>query len=92
MVGQVPPIVSFLASSPLVTKEHLASLREVIGITVINDKVTIFFIIIIIMKVVCGAAPCGASLISQFMKKAPESLLFKEGWGMTEVILSTISN
>ena len=83
MVGQVPPIVSFLAASPLVTKEHLASLREVIGIIVINDKV-----IIIIMKVVCGAAPCGASLISQFMKKAPESLLFKEGWGMTEVILS----
>ena len=91
MVGQVPPIVSFLASSPLVTKEHLASLREVIGIIVINDKV-IIFIIVIIMKVVCGAAPCGASLISQFMKKAPESLLFKEGWGMTEVILSTISN
>jgi len=59
----VPPVVSFLASSPLVTKEHLAGLREVI----------------------CGAAPCGASLISQFMKKAPESLLFKEGWGMTEV-------
>ena len=26
-------------------------------------------------------------MISQFMKKAPESLLFKEGWGMTEVIL-----
>jgi len=59
----VPPMVSFLASSPLVTKQHLASLREVI----------------------CGAAPCGSSLISQFMKKAPESLLFKEGWGMTEV-------
>ena len=44
MVGQVPPIVSFLASSPLVTKEHLASLREVIGIIVINDKVIIIII------------------------------------------------
>ena len=42
---------------------------------------------VVIKKVICGAAPCGESLISQFMKKAPESLLFKEGWGMTEVIV-----
>ena len=40
------------------------------------------------MQVICGAAPCGSSLISQFMKKAPESLLFKEGWGMTEVLIN----
>jgi len=35
-------------------------------------------------QVSCGAAPCGEALIRQFNQKAPR-VLFREGWGMTEV-------
>jgi len=59
----VPPLASFLANSPLVTKEHLTSLRQV------N----------------VGAAPSGPQLIEQFYKKAPKYVMYKEGWGSTEV-------
>jgi len=59
----VPPLASFLANSPLVTREHLTSLRQV------N----------------VGAAPSGPQLIEQFYKKAPKYVMYKEGWGSTEV-------
>ena len=37
------------------------------------------------MQVNCGAAPCGTELINKFYTKASESVIFKEGWGMSEV-------
>jgi len=36
-------------------------------------------------QVNCGAAPCGTELINKFYSKASKSVLFKEGWGMSEV-------
>jgi len=59
----VPPLASFLANHPLITTEHLSSLRQ------IN----------------VGAAPSGPTLIKQFYKKAPSYVMYKEGWGSTEV-------
>jgi acyl-CoA synthetase (AMP-forming)/AMP-acid ligase II len=59
----VPPLASFLANSPLVTREHLASLRQLL----------------------VGAAPSGPQLIEQFYRKAPKYVMYKEGWGSTEV-------
>ena len=59
----VPPLASFLANSPLITTDHLSSLRQ------IN----------------VGAAPSGPELIKQFYKKAPSYVMYKEGWGSTEV-------
>ena len=59
----VPPLASFLANHPVITPEHLSSLRQ------IN----------------VGAAPSGPELIRQFYKKAPSYVMYKEGWGSTEV-------
>ena len=39
----------------------------------------------VVFKINCGAAPCGTELIKKFNTKAPKGVIFKEGWGMTEV-------
>ena len=75
----VPPLLSFLAHSPLVTPEHLASLRQVeLGLYPLDCSSSN-------LQVNTGAAPCGPTLLAQLYEKAPSYTIIKEGWGMTEV-------
>ena len=69
---------SFIATSSELTSSHLSSLRQVI-IPNINAYFQFNF------QINCGAAPCGTELINKFYTKASKSVIFKEGWGMSEV-------
>ncbi|XP_071538506.1 probable 4-coumarate--CoA ligase 3 [Panulirus ornatus] len=65
----VPPLLNFLVSSPLVTPEHLASVRSV----------------------VCTAAATPTSVAQAFKEKAPNPVIFQEGYGMTEIFLTLMT-
>lgn len=64
-----PPLVGFLVGHPAVTPEHLASLRQVPGVSM-----TCFTM----RQIFCAAAPAGPALIEQWGKKAP-GVRFREG-------------